>query len=407
MHLAPHLAQRADEVAGLIRERLDTPARADAHAALAARQTDMSFWAGASLSEGHAGLALLHLHAARTAKRAEERERSFERGFSFVRAAFSATLENPLDHPGLFDGTAGLAFVLRDASLDEARFLPSLARLHEKLCRQVLDIDPPRRVGAVSDHDYDLVYGAAGVLGQLCSVQPGAPLAERARERCLQYLLWVGHDQRWAVRGSLDTGMSHGAAGIAAALAAAWRHGHRLPGQRLVMDELVAWLLEVGGGGRRLQWPRSVPADAHEAVPAWCHGTGGVAAGLLAVATATGDRGLEARAFAALDGLLDRVADGDLPRSPTVCHGLAGLVALAHEFASRGSVGAARALPRLAERLIDAADPGLPLVYRDHETTGHIVDNPGLLTGAAGVALTLRALATGHRPSWWKALFLQ
>lgn len=53
---------------------------------------------------------------------------------------------------------------------------------------------------------------------------------------------------------------------------------------------------------------------------------------------------------------------------------------------------------------MDTADPDLPLLYRDHETTGHIVDNPGLLTGAAGIALTLRALATGHRPGWWTVL---
>ncbi|MEV8534867.1 lanthionine synthetase LanC family protein [Streptomyces sp. NPDC051211] len=125
------------------------------------------------------------------------------------------------------------------------------------------------------------------------------------------------------------------------------------------------------------------------------------------MATATGDEALKAQAFSALDGLLDRVAAGDAPRSPTVCHGLAGLVALAQEFAAHGSPGAARAVPRLVEDLLDTADPDRPLVYRDHETTGQLVDNPGLLTGAAGVALTLRAVATGERPSWWEVLFLQ
>lgn len=402
------LAASADAVAALIRERLDRPERAEAAAAHAARQTDLSLWAGSSLSEGHAGLALLHVHAARSGEGGRQREQGLERGRSFVRAAFSATRQKPLAHPGLFDGTAGLAFVVQDISLDEPRFLPSLGRLHEQLGRQVHATDWPRRPGAVADHHYDLVYGAAGVLTQLSSVPSGGPAAEEALERCLRYLVWVAAEGRWAVRGRLDTGMSHGAAGIAAALATAWRHGHRLPGLRAALDELTEWLLAVGGsGGRRLQWPRAVPADEAEAAPAWCHGTGGVAAGLLAVADATGDRGLRAQAFAALDGLLDRVAAGDVSRSPTVCHGLAGLVALAHELAARGSDGAARALPGLARQLVDAADPDLPLVYRDHETTGHVVDNPGLLTGAAGIALVLRAVATGHRPSWWRALFLQ
>ncbi|MEU2160333.1 lanthionine synthetase LanC family protein [Streptomyces sp. NPDC019208] len=405
--LPPDVAARAGAVAALIRERLDTPDRAAAAAARAAEQTDTPFWHGASLSEGHAGLALLHVHAARGAAVGEERDRALQRSFSFVRAAFSATRQKPLAHPGLFEGTAGIAFVLQDISLEEPRFLGSLGGLHEQLGRQVLATPRPRRPGAVADHHYDLLYGSAGVVAHLCSVRPTTPLVERALEKSLRYLVWVATDGRWAVEGRLDTGMSHGAAGIAAALAAAWRRGHRVPGQRAALDEVTEWLLAVGdGGGCRLRWPRSVPAaEPGEAGPAWCHGTGGVAAGLLAVAEALDDRALETEAFAALDGLLDRVAGGDVPRSPTVCHGLAGIAALAQEFAAKGSDGAARALPGLARRLVDAADPDLPLVYRDHETTGHVVDNPGLLTGAAGVALTLSALATGHRPGWWKVLF--
>ncbi|MFD9296559.1 hypothetical protein ACFWB1_15755, partial [Streptomyces goshikiensis] len=101
------LAARAEAVAGLIAERLDTPARADAAAVRAARQSDVSFWASASLSEGHAGLALLHRHAA-------GREEGQGRARAFTRAAFAATGQSPLHHPGLFDGTAGLAFALQD-----------------------------------------------------------------------------------------------------------------------------------------------------------------------------------------------------------------------------------------------------------------------------------------------------
>ncbi|MFD3938850.1 lanthionine synthetase LanC family protein [Streptomyces sp. NPDC058611] len=405
--LPADLVGRAAAVADLIGERLDTPERADAAAVRAARQTDTPFWSGASLSEGHAGLALLHLHAARSSADVGSagREEGFERASAFIRAAFSATREDPLEHPGLFDGTAGLAFALQDVSRDEPRFLPSLGRLNEQLARQVLAAAWPEQPGAVADHHYDLVYGAAGTAVQLCAAPTATPVVEQALERCLRYLVWVAAERNRAVAGRLDTGMSHGAAGIAAALATAWHQDRRVPGQRAALDGLTGWLLAVGhGDGRRLQWPRAVPTDDGEAAPAWCHGTGGVAAGLLAVARATGDRGLRDLAFAALDGLLDRVAAGDVPRSPTVCHGLAGLVALAHEFAGHGSAGAARTLPALARRLVDAADPNLPLVYRDHETTGHVVDNPGLLTGAAGVALTLRTLATGHRPGWWNAL---
>lgn len=424
------LAERADTLTALVRERLDTPRRAEAHAARAGGQTDLALWSGSSLSEGHAGLALLHLHAARTGAGDQAREAAFR----FLRAAFDATTRTPLAHPGLFDGTAGLALALADCCEDEPRFLPSLHALHERLSRQVRERTWPRRRGTISDHDYDLVYGSAGILVHLSTTPHKSPHVSEAVEHCLDHLVWLAGDEhvlaRWTVspahyspygeleslypHGYVDTGMSHGAAGMAAALAVAWREGYRRPGHREALTRLTDWLLRVGtAGGRDLQWPRAVPVTAHgregtsegaEAVPAWCHGTAGIAAALLTVADATGDRALAAQAFTALDGVLARGGGHD---TPTVCHGVAGLAALAYTFARRGSAGAARALPGLVERLVAAARPDHhPLVFRDRETTGHLVDNPGLLTGAAGIAMTLRAIVTGHRPTWWKALLL-
>ncbi|MCZ0995289.1 hypothetical protein O1L44_22400 [Streptomyces noursei] len=410
--LPPELAARANAVASVIRERLDSPAGADAHAARAAGQSDLSFWNGASLSEGHAGLALLHLHAARTAERGAEGEWSRDRAFSFVRAAFAATQEEALTHPGLFDGTAGLAFVLREVAADEPRFLPSLAALDEQLSRQVLAMELPRRPGAVAAHHYDLVYGCAGVLAHLCHVRPTTPLVEQALQRCLRYLMWVGADQRWAVEGRLDTGMSHGAAGIAAALATAWRHGHRLPGQRLVLDRLVAWLLEVGSRGGRQPggrdpspWTRTSTTETKPCPP----GATGPGSGRRAAHRSRRDRrpgpgstGVRRAGRAARPGRRrGRAAFAHRVPRPRRMRRARPRVRRA------GQRGRRAGLARLVTELLDAAEPERALVYRDRETTGHVVDNPGLLTGAAGVALALRATATGRRPSWWRVLFLR
>ncbi|MFD3678429.1 lanthionine synthetase C family protein [Streptomyces sp. NPDC058613] len=437
------LAAQADALASLVRERLHAPDEADRYAALAGRQTDLSLWSGPSLSEGHAGIALLHLHAARTTGDGEDQDRHRDRAFRFLRRAFQDTGENPLTHPGLFDGTAGLALVLSDCRQDEPRFAASLDSLHDRLARQVLATSWPWREGMVSDHDYDVVYGAAGILSYLCATPHKNALLLQAIDHCLDYLIWLGQPQdgrrrppRWTIapdfyspygdravrypHGCLDTGMSHGAAGIAAALATAWREGFRRPGQRTALSHVTSWLLETGAAGdrdRERRWRRAVPLSpeghelteaGEEAPPAWCHGTAGIAAALLGVADATGDRHLGADAFAAFEGVLARAAGrGAVVASPTVCHGLAGIVALCHEFASRGSTEAAASLPVLVEELLGRADPAHPLVFRDRETSGHVVDNPGLLTGSAGIAMTLQAVTTSHRPTWWKALFLQ
>lgn len=96
-----------------------------------------------------------------------------------------------------------------------------------------------------------------------------------------------------------------------------------------------------------------------------------------------------------------RRAKGTRPASPTLCHGQAGMVMLCQEFAP-WSTAANEALPGLVEDLLDYADPDRPLVFADQEVPGNFVDDPTLLTGAPGVALTLLAAVGEERPGWFR-----
>jgi hypothetical protein len=93
--------------------------------------------------------------------------------------------------------------------------------------------------------------------------------------------------------------------------------------------------------------------------------------------------------------------------SPTFCHGVAGLLAIVLRFARETNapvfLDASRAL---AGQVLGAFDPGSRLGFRNIEFGDNHTDQPGLLDGAAGVALVLLSAATGVEPSWDRAFLL-
>ncbi|MEU1936217.1 lanthionine synthetase C family protein [Streptomyces coeruleorubidus] len=427
------LTARARQAADRVADALAGPHLLPELAARAAAQSDDAVWDGSSLSHGHAGLALLHLHAAR----AGGGRAAYDRAFAFLRAAFEHTETEPVPEPGMFGGTSGLALALADCAADEPRFRPSLDRLHERLADQVLAVDRPS--GAVADHDYDAINGAAGVLAHQCTVDSPSPRMREATDRTLDFLLRLSTGDgppyalavapRWYPldeyrddypHGYLNLGLSHGVPGVAGALAAALRAGHRAPETRTALRGLVDWLLAVRlTDAQGPLWARGVPLDANgrtvpnDALPhahdqlAWCYGTAGVAVALLRAAEALGDDAAGSAAADAFDAVLRRGPGRGTVLSPTLCHGMAGLVAVCAEFAASGrSPNAEAALPSLVGELLAYAEDDRPLLFADQDVPGNFVDDPGLLTGAAGVALTLFAVTGRDRPRWFTAFFL-
>ncbi|MFD9687145.1 lanthionine synthetase C family protein [Kitasatospora sp. NPDC059088] len=422
------LAERVRDTVRLVVSRTATTEQWTELALRAADQAAVPMgWYPPSLSHGQAGLALLHLYAARAGL--GDREHAH----GHIREAVLATQVEPLSGPGLFGGTAGLALALADCAEDEPRFRPSLLRLYDQLAEQAIATPWPEDGQPISDTDYDLVNGAAGVLTCLSALPEPGPRVREAAAVLLDRLIrqagpaepagtargWllrpevyppVGDHHRQYPHGYLNLGVSHGVPGVAVALAAAWAAGHRRPGQREALTALTGWLL-----GHRLTddqgplWANGVPVDelgaerpvahCHDQL-AWCYGTAGIAAALLAVADCTGDDGLRVSAVEAFEAALRRAAGAE-PRTPTLCHGLAGLVMLAEEFGPH-SAAAAQALPGLLERLLAYAAPRHPVVFADEDLPGNTVDDPGLLSGAAGVALALLAALADERPAWFR-----
>jgi hypothetical protein len=296
------------------------------------------------------------------------------------------------------------------------------------------------------------------VLGRLAGLTGTDP--EGPRWRTPPGLL--GPDERARFpRGYLNCGLAHGIPGPLAVLALALRAGVDLPGLADAVDRAAGWLAvhraddvagpnwpnavplpgrRAGGvpaaggpvdgvalaGGRVGGVPAAggpvdgVPAAGHPAGPtgplalaparaAWCYGGPGVAAALRLAGDALGDAGAGYRDLAAA-ALGAAVAKPDRERgthSPTFCHGQAGLLAVASTFArATGEPRFRRAAAELAAGLVDRFDPAAPLGYRDQEAGGRTVDQPGLLTGAPGVALALLGAVSPAEPAWARLFLL-
>ncbi|MCP2283450.1 Lanthionine synthetase C-like protein [Promicromonospora umidemergens] len=165
-------------------------------------------------------------------------------------------------------------------------------------------------------------------------------------------------------------------------------------GQETAIRDAVAWLdcWRVDDHG----WPdhatgRELADGAtptrHGRRTAWCYGAPGIARSLLHAARALDDNALAEAARADLVELVELDAQQAAwdTEGPTLCHGYAGVLRCAtgvdHDMAEHA-----------AAQLTQSLDCERPFLVT-HVEHGNSHDNPGFLTGAAGVALTLSELA--------------
>ncbi|MGA5527523.1 lanthionine synthetase C family protein [Streptomyces pseudogriseolus] len=274
--------------------------------------------------------------------------------------------------------------------------------------------------------EYDLISGLTGL---------GAYFLYRAVDRALgavlRYLVRLlteplvvdGHQVPgwWAATGPSDTletgefahghanfGLAHGMAGPLALLALARRAGHTVAGQDDALaagiTHLTTWAQPLKGGGTG--WPECLPLDAYrhgpqpDAAPtraSWCYGTPGVARALqLAALALNNDTARRLAEHAALQAATDPRQTGQITDT-SLCHGWAGLLLTTERIAADAARPDLReALPALRDRLTA-------------ETQHHPApEHAGLLTGPAGVLLTLHTLTTARPvdPEWETCLLL-
>jgi hypothetical protein len=408
------------QLALTVAERLLEPAR------ILAAIPDAS---DAARATGLAGTALLH---ARLASIDEAFELAAVR--HWTAAAAHARRYRP-SSAGIFHSHGGLAasLIIGSGYLPDPGTQQAAGRAARWLAARALELarryQERRRAGAPGTPwaVYDAISGLSGI-GRVLLAAVGAGQDEcepglTAALDTLTAMIRTGRPARpgwWlpasghlpAVRdhpsGAAATGMAHGIGGPLALLSAAHADGRAVTGQEAAIRAAAGWLLYWRAGS---SWPPYVTGDELDSATAspgpgrrdaWCYGSPGIGHALSMAALALADPQLAAVADAALADLADRAAEDWDTDGPTLCHGYAGVLQCT---TSLRPVIADRAASAVAA----AFTPHQPFGFRHERGRGIANDEPGLLTGAAGIALALSdhgGLQAPAVPARWDSLLL-
>jgi lantibiotic modifying enzyme len=278
---------------------------------------------------------------------------------------------------------------------------------------------------------FELIVGAVGLgvyalerlprsHGEECLRRTVARLAEIAERRPDGITWWTPrawlspYDRERLATGKYNLGVSHGVPGVIAFLGEAVA-ALGSPEASALLRGAVAWLLRQRlPAGSPSAFPSSVAPDLTPEPTriSWCYGDLGISLALLGAARRAGEPAWEAAALALARGAAARPGDRSGIVDPGLCHGAAGAAHLFNRLfqasgdpllgdAARGWIERTHAMRRTDGGLagFSAWLPG------DADELGW-QDDPGLLTGAAGVGLALLAAATPIAPAWDRILLV-
>ncbi|HEX3556675.1 MAG TPA: lanthionine synthetase C family protein [Thermoanaerobaculia bacterium] len=329
--------------------------------------------------------------------------------------------------PALYAGFPGVAWVMEHLEGRLIESEPGEDPGEEAAAAVVrhLGQTPWRRV-------YDLISGLAGfgvyalerwprAAARECLTRTVAHLAETAERRPVGIAWrtppdWLqGAELDRYPQGCFNLGVAHGAPGVIPLLAGACAAG--IAEARPLVDDAVAWLLTqklpAGAGSVFPTEAAPTPGGAPEpSYLAWCYGDLGIAAALLAAARALGEAGWEREAVELGRAAAARCAADEDPGEACLCHGAAGNGHLFNRLYQATGVPAFAAAARSwLLRALDKRHPGAPFGGFQTRAIGPQdemgwQDEPGFLTGAAGIGLALLAAATPVEPAWDRVLLI-
>jgi lantibiotic modifying enzyme len=374
----------------------------------------------ACLARGRAGLAVLFSYLAQAGPDGG----AAEKALCFLNEAVEAVATLPMA-PGLYQGFIGIGWaaehvngLLTTAEDDpnEAADAALLEHLNQSHWR----------------YDYDLINGLVG-LGVYALERLPRPTAVTSLERVIDRLaesaerradgitwhtpaeLLISEERLRYPAGYYNLGVAHGVPGVIALLGAACAAGVAAAKARPLLRGAVAWLvrqqLPAGAGSRfpSLLAPGIEPAACRLA---WCYGDAGVAVALLSAARGLGEPAWEQEALAIARAAAARQDNTAGVLDAGLCHGAAGLGHLFNRlFHAAGDPCFAEAARFWFRRCLEMRQPGRGVAgfsryWQRQDGADCWLKDPGLLTGAAGIALALLAAATPIEPAWDRMLLV-
>lgn len=360
----------------------------------------------ACLAGGAAGLAVCHAVVAQECHDGQARERAA----ICLDSAIDVLASQPLSM-SLYSGFTGIAWA---ADLVD-RLLPG------EVGERNDDIDRAL-VQAIrhypKDGPYDLIDGLAGLGIYSLARWPRpsavesltgilAQLDRRARRDADGVYWWtpaaalIGPRRQLCPAGGVDLGVAHGVAGVLPLLTRACSLGVAEATARPLLDGAIRWLMAHLVDSPAGATTPSFLADGTEPGPArsaWCYGDPGVAMALLLAARELGEPSWQLAGTQLALRAARRPPDDTGVSDAGICHGTAGLAHLfAWMYRLTGDQELADAAVAWAERTLAICQAG---------PSARPWSGPGLLEGAAGIALALLAGCMPGEPVWDQMLLI-
>jgi hypothetical protein len=370
----------------------------------------------ASLASGAAGIAVCHAMIAHSCSDND----AGDRASACLDSAIGVLASRPLSL-SLFSGFTGIAWA---ADLVDRLVAGPLIPGAGADRNDEIDVALARAIARYPEQGpYDLIDGLTGIGAYALARWPRpaaveclegvlAQLARRARQDEHGSYWFTSPAQLLGPRrdlypdGGVDVGLAHGMAGVIPLLARASALGLGEPWIRPLLGGAVGWLLAHladSPAGRTTPSFVAVDLKLPRARTAWCYGDPGVAAALLLAGRDAGEPAWQEAATDLALRAAHRPAGATGVSDGAVCHGSAGL---AHLFARMhhltGNDELADAAAFWLGRTVAACDQ-----YLSAEAEAVTPwSGPGLLEGAAGIALVLLAACLPAEPAWDQMLLV-
>lgn len=415
-------AYQAYEVLNIIANELRKPSpRASSKAAQSRASQISRDIQEVSLAGGKVGLALFYAYL----KHARPEGDGDDSALEFLEEAIAALNEMPMA-PSLFGGFTGIAWVL--------------AHLEDRLL-DLSDDDPYEAIDKAINHylkitpwldDYDLIRGLVGFGVYAIERLPDPrafecleSIVERLDESSQQHsngITWwtapellSDNSRKDYPGGWYNMGVAHGVPGVIGLLGQVCERRVSLSKASLLLEGAVSWLLSQKlPDGCVSRFPYNIAPEGNSTPSrlGWCYGDAGIAATLLYAARSVNEANWEREAIDIASRAARRAIDEASVTDAGLCHGASGLGHLFNRiYQATGDELFKQAALYWYERTFEMrrSDQGVAgfrtIITRDN---GEVVwlDDPGFLSGAAGIGLSLIAATTCVEPEWDRLLLV-
>ncbi|WP_145962184.1 lanthionine synthetase C family protein [Thermoflavimicrobium daqui] len=391
-------------------------------------------WSALSLSNGFPSIALFY----------GELDRLFpndgwdEVGFEYLQWVQKAFIEEEIENLSLWSGICGVLMAVRSLSREGTRYQNMMKQLHDVYLSDypmLLDTTLSELHEGARAEYYDVVDGWSGI-GRYLLFNKHDPQLTKSLKEILIYLVQLCEDKEinqqllpgWFIPdkhhmsiagesmypyGLFNLGLAHGIPGPLALLSIALLQGVEVPRQREAIMKITEWLIQWKQEDEYgLYWPFWISEEDYQkgrlkevqTRAAWCYGTPGISRALLLAGRALDDSRYQQIASDSFLSVFRRPEQEWKTNSPTFCHGYIGLLQMTQRMlADTNNKELFRYRDYLLEKVLDFYDHQAPLRFYEMvmiKTKSNKVTNAGLLSGVAGIGLTLLSLISDQEPEW-------